>query len=600
MPHLPSQQAVTAFFTAAEFRFVQRLLRPRLGDHNWVAGNASSVTTNICSMPTTLARLVACYVLPSIVVLNGTHASRVRADEAKAVASPTVTTVEANDSAAHVLWQSEIETILDAAEFKHAHWGLLAVDLASGRTLYERNAEKLFAPASVTKLFSVAAALDDLGAEHRFVTPVYARGTPEASGRLDGDLILVGRGDLTFGGRTDAAGHIAFRNVDHTYAGFSTTAELTDEDPTAGLQELARRIHDAGVRDVRGQVLVDDRLFVHAVGSGSGPDQITPILVNDNVLDFTLTPGAKVGEPAHVAWRPQTAAYSVDAVVDTTNGDAPTRVSITEPVSGQIVVRGTIPLGRPKLVLMHAVEDPASFARALFIEALRKAGIRTSASPLVSNDAARLPPFENYSSMTPMAEFASPRFAESARLILKVSHNLHAGTLPLLLAVQNGKRTLSEGMRLQRAFLERAGVDVDTISFGGGAGGDRGDYVTPRAAVQLLTAMARRDDFASYREALPVLGVDGTLAAAVDEKSPARGRVRAKTGTLLWPDLLNHRQLLQSKALAGYVDAADGRTIVFACFVNLAPLKQSTDRDRIGRVLGTIAEKLYAAPASRP
>lgn len=551
-------------------------------------------------MPKSLTYFARCCVLLSIGVVSGSHIRGLRAEETKAAAGSTATPAEVDQSAKHVVWHSELEAVLDADEFKHAHWGLLAVDLATGRTLYERNAEKLFAPASVTKLFSVAAALDGLGAEHRFVTPVYARGTPDASGRLDGDLILVGKGDLTFGGRTDAAGHITFRNVDHTYAGFSTTAELTDEDPTAGLQELARRIHDAGVRDVRGQVLVDDRLFVHAVGSGSGPDQITPILVNDNVLDFTLTPGTKVGEPAQVAWRPQTAAYSVDAVVDTTNGDAPTRVSITEPVSGQIVVRGTMPLGRPKLVLMHAVEDPASFARALFIEALRKAGIRTSASPLVSNDAARLPPFENYASMTPIAEFTSPPFAESARHILKVSHNLHAGTLPLLLAVQNGKRTLSDGMRLQRAFLERAGVEVDTISFGGGAGGDRGDYVTPRAAVQLLTAMSRRDDFASYRDALPILGIDGTLATAVDEKSPARGRVRAKTGTLLWPDLLNHRQLLQSKALAGYIDAADGRTIVFACFVNLAPLRQSSDRDRIGRVLGTIAEKLYAAPSARP
>jgi D-alanyl-D-alanine carboxypeptidase/D-alanyl-D-alanine-endopeptidase (penicillin-binding protein 4) len=114
--------------------------------------------------------------------------------------------------------------------------------------------------------------------------------------------------------------------------------------------------------------------------------------------------------------------------------------------------------------------------------------------------------------------------------------------------------------------------------------------------VELLKAMAEHDDFQAYRDGLPVLGIDGTLATAVDEKSPARGKAQAKTGTLVWPDLMNHRTLLQSKALAGYVDAADGRTIIFACFVNLVSIEHSSDRDRIGRVLGSIAEKLHAAP----
>ncbi len=168
--------------------------------------------------------------------------------------------------------------------------------------------------------------------------------------------------------------------------------------------------------------------------------------------------------------------------------------------------------------------------------------------------------------------------------------------LPLLVAAKQGKRTHAEGLRLQRDFLARAGVDVETISFGGGAGGDRADYVTPRATVQLLKAMSKRSDFDVYRGALPVLGVDGTLASAVVADSPAKGHAQAKTGTLVWTNVLLSKSLLQSKALAGYVDASEGRTIIFACFVNLVPLQQSGDRDRIGRVLGSIAEKLHAAP----
>jgi D-alanyl-D-alanine carboxypeptidase/D-alanyl-D-alanine-endopeptidase (penicillin-binding protein 4) len=93
-----------------------------------------------------------------------------------------------------------IDAIVDAPEFKHAHWGVLVVDAETGDTLYQRAADKLFAPASTTKLFSVAAALDALGADYRFETPIYSRGEIDKNGRLAGDLILVASGDLTMGG----------------------------------------------------------------------------------------------------------------------------------------------------------------------------------------------------------------------------------------------------------------------------------------------------------------------------------------------------------------------------------------------------------------
>ena len=73
----------------------------------------------------------------------------------------------------------------------------------------------------MTKLYTCAAALVTLGPDHRFRTPVYRRGNwwmvPS------GDLILVAKGDPTLGGRTDANGHLVFKNSDHTYASFGST-----------------------------------------------------------------------------------------------------------------------------------------------------------------------------------------------------------------------------------------------------------------------------------------------------------------------------------------------------------------------------------------
>jgi D-alanyl-D-alanine carboxypeptidase/D-alanyl-D-alanine-endopeptidase (penicillin-binding protein 4) len=180
-------------------------------------------------------------------------------------------------------------------------------------------------------------------------------------------------------------------------------------------------------------------------------------------------------------------------------------------------------------------------------------------------------------------------------LILKVSHNLHASMLPLLIAVKHGERTLSHGMKHQRDFLSRSGIDADSISFGGAAGGDAADYVTPRATVALLRHMATRDDFALFERALPVLGQDGTLARAVSPESAARGKVQAKTGTLFWHNQMNGGSILTSKALAGYMTTASGRRLAFALFVNNLPTKNGEAREQIGKALGRLCEIIYEA-----
>ena len=259
------------------------------------------------------------------------------------------------------------------------------------------SADKLFAPASTTKLYSVAAALDELGADYRFETPVYARGELDKE-RLDGDLILVASGDLTMGGRSDDKGHIAFVDTDHTYANFSRAADITAPDPLLGLDDLARQVAAANIKHVAGNVLVDDRLFDTAQGTGSGPAHLTPIIVNDNVIDVKVTP-TKAGQPAKIEWRPHTRAVRVDAHVDTVDAGGETRVVLASPGDGLVIVHGQIAADAKPIVRIYEVEDPASFARSLFIEALRRAGVRVDSSALEANDGDDLPDAEEYASL---------------------------------------------------------------------------------------------------------------------------------------------------------------------------------------------------------
>ena len=96
-------------------------------------------------------------------------------------------------------WRNGLRRCSAHPGYQKGHWGVLVVDRKTGDVIYERNADQLFAPASVTKLFSTAAALIELGPGYRFQTPVVRHGEVDATGKLHGDLILVASGRSVHG-----------------------------------------------------------------------------------------------------------------------------------------------------------------------------------------------------------------------------------------------------------------------------------------------------------------------------------------------------------------------------------------------------------------
>ena len=143
-----------------------------------------------------------------------------------------------------------IQAVMDRPEFKHAIWGMEFYDLDAKRPLAGVNAERLFTPGSTTKLLTMGTALEVLGAEHRFRTPVYRTGRLR-NGVLDGDLVLVASGDPNVSGRARSDGSYAFIDKDHSYGG----APLTT-DPLATLRLLAAQVAATGIRAITGQVII--------------------------------------------------------------------------------------------------------------------------------------------------------------------------------------------------------------------------------------------------------------------------------------------------------------------------------------------------------
>lgn len=494
-----------------------------------------------------------------------------------------------------------IAAVMRKPRYARSTWSLYVTDVATGETLYQLNADHKSFTGSCRKLFSVGLALKNLGADHRFTTPVYRRGPVDGQGRLTGDLILVAAGDLTMGGRLTGDGTIAYTDFDHNDANNLGTAILTPQDPLHGLYDLALQVRASGIKSVSGDVVVDDRLFE----SFRVPNQnllITPIMVNENMVDVTITP-TNPGQDATVTWRPRTEAFSVAGTVATSAEGTPSTVQLSGEGRVQCVgdadcsgtIGGEIPIGfraplsdSPSLVQTFRIEDPAAFARIAFIEALGRAGVSVAASPLGINPASKLPTSGSYSPETRVARFQSPPYSEYAKLILKVSLNLGANLSLMLFGLTRGKRTLTDALAVERrTLIDDMGLDPAGFDFPTNGSGSPDSQATPRATVQLLSEMAKSSVAEPYQNALPVLGVNGSLAHS-GVTLPAKGHVFAKTGTTI------DQTGLKAQNLAGYIEARNGRRLAFALFLNDAgPIEQISDVSEVFEDEAVVTNAIY-------
>ena len=497
-----------------------------------------------------------------------------------------------------VVIPDEIQAIVSAPRYCHAWWGLLAQDVHTGRIICAWHPDLLFHPASVTKLFSAAAALEQLGGDYRFHTPLYINGNLDSRGVVRGDLILVASGDITMGGRTRPDGRIAYSGIEQSAVGDKSGVQNAPAktNPLAGIRRLARQATSAGIKAVTGEVIVDDRLFpTSSVYSVKNPGMVifhrSPIMINDNLFDIVISPTRR-GMPAAVDWRPRL--LPLLQVVSTVRTVAPAqtpRLEVTPSGFGKFLISGEIPEGHPPIIRETAIPDAASYARALLIAALRKEGIKMKASPATPNPFRRLPQAAAYPRFVKVAELVSPPLTEYLRMILKDSHNPGAEIIPHLLALQAGGNSFAEGMQRQKLLLSGFSADPGSVSLADGSGLSQANLVTPRAVVALLAHMTRQRHGLFFREALPLLGVDGTLMRS-GRDSPARGRISGKTGTLITVDLLHDSAIMDGKSLAGYMTTAAGREVVFAFFVNFVHSTDVRGREETRKFTGEIGADL--------
>src|SRR5216684_1108747 len=158
---------------------------------------------------------------------------------------------------------ARIQKVISRPEFAHANFGIEFYSLDTGEVLYALNADKLFVPASTTKILTEGTLLAKLGADYRFHTRVYRTGPIDKHGTLKGDLILVASGDPNLSNRIQPDGTLAFVDHDHSYNGPALPG-----DPLAIIQQFVSQIKSKGVRRIEGHIHVDTSLMPDAEREG--------------------------------------------------------------------------------------------------------------------------------------------------------------------------------------------------------------------------------------------------------------------------------------------------------------------------------------------
>jgi serine-type D-Ala-D-Ala carboxypeptidase/endopeptidase (penicillin-binding protein 4) len=464
-----------------------------------------------------------------------------------------------------------------------AFWGIQVIDLGTGKTVYERNADHFFVPASNTKLFTMALALTRLGPDFTFRTRVVADAPPDDQGRIRGPLRLVGGGDP----------NLSARAIPYRMGPISGN-------PLAAIWDLADQVAAHGVKRVEGGIVGDDSWYLwepYAAGWGiQDPESddgapISALTINDNAFTLTVNPGAREGDLAVLSLNPAIEFYRIDnrvltAAVPADPGRA-RRIHFSRlPGSLDAHLWGTIaPHGGPQNLVL-GIEDPARYAAMALRNALEDQGIAVEGDAVahheypdeVSDPAQRVAP-EPGPTGVELARRVSAPLIEDLRITAKVSQNLHAELL--LRAVGRARRNIGSfeaGLEELKTFLAEVGIEPESYNIRDGSGLARLNLVTPAAVVKLLRYMDASPRGQEWMSVLPVGGQDGTLSSRFGD-TPAAGRVHAKTGSL------SH-----VSALSGYIQRLDGSWVVFSMLVNNYNARTADVRGTMDRICNLIVE----------
>ncbi len=407
-------------------------------------------------------------------------------------------------------------------------------DLDSGEPVFERNPESPETIASVTKMFSTAAALHFLGPDYKFKTTFWRRGDVQ-DGLLVGSLLVVGGGDPNISGR------------------------FYDDDYNAIFDKWAEGLAKAGVQRVSGDIILNTALFDSVSRNPEWPEgqetrwyqaPISALSYNDNVVIVSIRPGARPGKPATVSIEPQTGVVKPVSWARTVRRGRAQLAVGRSAGSGDVTVSGTVPSHGIWWSTPVAIDDAPAFFGSALRTRLKHAGI-----PLLGEIIEK--PVQPDNAWTLVAETESG-LLPTLTVTNKRSQGFYAEQVfKTLAAVKAGVGTWPNAVAAEKEFLAAVGLDPSRYDLHDGSGLSPLNRVAAGDTVKFLRVMNAQPYGTEWKSTLAISGEpEGTLRHRLRD-SLMRGRVVAKTGSIR-----------EVSTLSGYVTALSGKTYVFSILLN--------------------------------
>jgi D-alanyl-D-alanine carboxypeptidase/D-alanyl-D-alanine-endopeptidase (penicillin-binding protein 4) len=429
-------------------------------------------------------------------------------------------------------FEERLASLVNGTVARSSDASIQIVELESGRPVAERNPHMILSPASNMKLFTTAAAIDLLKPSFEVTTGVYARGDVDASGTLNGDVKVVGRGDPTIGGR------------------------FHDGQATAVLQEWASDLKRSGVKTVTGDLIFEygymDTDYIHPtwpldqlVNWYEAP--VSAFSMQENCIEVRVLPSA-VGQPCVVQLEPPTSYVQVENSCRTGRG---LPFITRHRKSNTVIVRGGVPARSGTTEVFVTIENPVQYFATVTYETFQRAGIRVVGGvKLVGRD-----PRTDWRLVS---KHTTP-LSILIYVINKKSQNHYAEQVLKMIGAEKRKEGSWEAgnAEVQEWLTTKVGVPLAEFHPVDGSGMSRDNRASANAFIQVLRYMWKspwREEFVS---SLPYTGDPDSKFGNRMRRPPFARQIYAKTG-----------YISGVIGLSGYVHAQSGKVYAFSFLFN--------------------------------
>jgi D-alanyl-D-alanine carboxypeptidase/D-alanyl-D-alanine-endopeptidase (penicillin-binding protein 4) len=412
-----------------------------------------------------------------------------------------------------------VQSTLNLRKLPHDTLSIHVADLDSGETLLQWHDDVPRNPGSTIKLLTTLVALDELGPTYAWHTDIYALGEV-IDGRLDGDLLIKGYGDP-----------------------FLVTERVW---------QMLRRLRQAGIREIGGNLLLDDSYFDVAEYDPASFDRqplraynVAPsaLLMNFKVIRYWFEPDHDT-DSVRVWLDPPLPNMVIDNQLALSAGSCrgyQRGITISANAAiDKMTFSGNFPRGCKRYAMDRAALGHMEFAYGLFTSLWRESG-----GVFSGNWKPALAPQD----VEPVVEFPSLPLADVITRINKHSNNVMARQLLYTLSAEVLGKPGTEvgGRKVVGDWLQREGMLFSKLAFDNGAGLSRNTRMTAADFGALLSFAWRQPYMPEYIASMSLAGLDGTLSRRLED-GPLQGKAHLKTGSL------DH-----VTAIAGYLQSRSGR-----------------------------------------